>query len=337
MSVLSSCHWSCFLPTSRQSVVAALLVAAIFLHSSLAAAAGGYHVSNYILPPKLRKTGVVFAGVKIPLDKPEVARRVTEQLNFLLMDRRAAMMEWFDRMATHGGLIRKVLAHEKIPADFLYLCALLSDLEPNARTRSGGVGWWGLGSDRINRPAAVRWTSTNDWDDRRDPVLSTRIACTIFQWLRKKKFAADWLMAICAYVDGPERIERIAKKSSGFSYWGMVMPPGSEVIIPRLIALKIIDSDRDFYAVNVPPLPALAYDFLDRLKLKKDLPLHVIARWCGTNPRSIWELNPGVAPTTGVLPKADQRNPSGFPLRVPKGMGNKVKKLLATEGYLAGS
>ncbi len=336
MSMSSSLQWSRILPTSRIFVTAGLLAAVVFLHSSVALAAGGYTASNYILPPKLRKTAVVFAGVKIPLDKPEVARRVTEQLNFLLMDRRAAMMEWFDRMATHGDLIQKVLAHEKVPADFLYLCALLSDLEPNARTRSGGVGWWALGSDKLKRPAAVRWVSTNDWDDRRDPVLSTRIACTLLQWLHKKKFASDWLLTICAYVDGPERIERIVKKSPGFSYWELVMPPGSEVIIPRLIALKIIDSDREFYAVRVPLPPPLTYDFLDRLKLKKDLPLYVVAQWCGTNPRSIWELNPGVAPTTGVLPKADQRNPSGFPLRVPKGMGKKVKKLLVTDGYLAG-
>lgn len=302
---------------------------------SCAEAAGGYNTSNYILPPKLRTTGVLFAGVSIPLDTPEVSRRVTEQLNYLLMDRRATMLEWFDRMATHGPIIRKVLAGEKVPADLLYLCALLSDLEPNARTRSGGIGWWALGSERRKRPPFVRWVSTNDWDDRRDPVLSTRIAGTLLQWLHKKKWTSDWLLTICAYVDGPERIENIVKKSPGFSYWEMVMPPLSEAIIPRLVALKIIDSDREFYAVNVPAPPVTAYDFLDRLKLKKDLPLHVVARWCGTNPRSMWELNPGVAPATGVLPKADQRNPSGFPLRVPKGMGGRVRKLLAKEGYLA--
>ena len=112
------------------------------------------------------------------------------------------------------------------------------------------------------------------------------------------------------------------------------MPPYSDAAIPRLVALKLIDTHKEYYAVAVPPIHALSYDYLHQLKLSKDLPLHVVAKWCGTNPRAIWELNPGVDPSTGLLPKADKRRPSGYPLRVPKGMGKKVRDRLVKEGYL---
>ena len=304
---------------------------------ALAATEAGYTRAGYVLPPDIVKSGVTFAGIKIRLDRKGVAVRVVDQINYLLMDRRAVMIKWFDRMSQRGPLIRKILAAEKVPADLRFLPVLLSGMLPNFRTRSGGVGLWALGSKRENhrRRLPAQWISTNDWDDRRDPAVSTRIACTMLQSLCRKKYAGDWLIAVCAFVDGAEPIDRAVKKAKGFSYWELVLPHYSEVIIPRLIALKIIDSHREYYGMDFARPGPLKYDFLGRLKLRKDLPLHMVAKWCGASPRHMWELNPGIDPSTGLLPKPEKRNPSGFPLRVPKGMGRKVKKLLVQHGYLS--
>lgn len=300
-------------------------------------AQSGFYRSQYILPSDVLKKGISFATVRIPLNRPDVSRRIAEQVNYLLMDRRAGMMEWFDRTAEVGPVMRRVLRDEKVPEDLIYLPALLSGMTPNATTRSGGVGWWALGSVKDKAmPSIAQWVSTNNWDDRRDPVLSTRIACTILNWIHQRKRTNDWLLAICAFIDGTERIDDVVEKTPGFSYWDMVMPPRSEVIIPRLIALKIIDGRRDLYGVDVKTPAPTEYDYLDRLKLVKDLPLYKVAQWCRTNPRSIWELNPGVDPSTGLLPKAEKRCPSGFPLRVPKGKAAKVRAMLVREGYLSG-
>ncbi|MGB6067776.1 MAG: transglycosylase SLT domain-containing protein [Desulfomonilaceae bacterium] len=319
---------------------AGLLAGILFLGTpcepSYAAEAPGYSRANYILPPDVQKQGVTFAGVRIPIDRHEVSSRVVDQINYLLMDRRAIMMGWFDRMGLYGPMIRQVLTEQKVPSDLIYLAAVLSDLLPNFRNRAGGVGWWALGSIKSKKDSSSgQWIVTDDWDDRRDPTLSTRIASTILQGILRRKSGSDWLLTICAFVDGADNIDVIMSKAKGFSYWDMVMPSYSEVIIPRLVALKIIDTHKSFYGVAVPPLPPLSHDFLGRLKLLKDLPLYVVANWCNTNARAIWELNPGVDPSTGVLPKADKRSPLGFPLRVPKGLGRKVKRSLMHEGYLA--
>jgi membrane-bound lytic murein transglycosylase D len=316
--------------------LAAVILLALASPPGSCIAARGYARAHYVLPPDVLENGISFAGESIPLDKKLVVQRIIEQVNFLLMDRRATMMEWFDRMAMYGPIIRRILAREKVPDDMIYVAALVSNFLPNFRSRSGGVGWWSLGSVKEKKSPPVQWVTTNDWDDRRDPVLSTRIASTILSWLHGRKTTNNWLLAICAFLEGTGKVDAAVEKAPGFSYWDTVMPPVSEIVIPRLVALKIIDTHREFYGVDITPPPPAAYDFLDRLKLVKDLPLHVVASWCGTNPRRIWELNPGVDPSTGVLPTPDKRSPSGFPLRVPKNMGAKVRRLLVKKGYLAG-
>ncbi|MBM3299710.1 MAG: transglycosylase SLT domain-containing protein, partial [Deltaproteobacteria bacterium] len=296
---------------------------------------GGFQRAGYLIPSDVKASGFTFSDAPIPLDRRDVGERVVDQVNYLLMDRRASMMEWFDRMAVFGPMIKQALAEEKVPEDLVYLCALVSDMLPNAATRSGGVGWWALGSGRSRNSSAPQWVTTNDWDDRRDPVISTKIAGRTLRGLLQKNGNNDWLLTIAAFLDGPDAVDTIVKKSPGFFFWDLVMPSYSEQVIPRLVALKLIETHRDFYAVDVPKLSPLDYDCLDQLKLAKDLPLHVVAKWCATNPRSMWELNPGVDPSSGVFPKADKRSPNGFPLRVPKGKGPLVQRMLTNEGYMS--
>ncbi len=315
-------------------MVGAMLVLGLLCHAGHSSAQSGYWRAHYILPKELRNTGILFADDRIPLNREDVAARVVEQMNYLLMDRRASMMEWFDRMAQYSEPIRRVLAEEKIPADLIYLSVLASEFSPGNKTSSGGVGWWALGANESKGSSNNQWVITNDWDDRRDPEISTKIACSILQRVHGKKEINNWLLTICAFVDSTEKIESAIKKAPGFTFWDIVAPSRSEMILPRLVALKIIDSHREFYGVDVPKLPPVRYDALGRVKLEKDLPLHVAAKCCNISPRAMWELNPGVDPGSGVVPKPDKRSPSGFPLRIPKGSGSKVRDLLVKEGYL---
>ena len=224
---------------------------------TIASDTGSYSRGSYILPHNMQKQSLTFAGVSIPLDRQEVNLRILDQLNYLLMDRRALVMEWFDRMAIYGPTIKKTLADESVPEDLFYLAVVVGDLLPVSRTRAGGVGWWSLIAvkEKKGQPQN-QWTSNNEWDDRRDPVLSTRIACGILKKLIQRN-NNDWLMAMCAYVDGTDKIDEILKKTPKFGYWDLVLPSYSEGLIPRLIALKIIDTHRSFYSVDVPPMPSV--------------------------------------------------------------------------------
>ncbi len=68
-----------------------------------------------MLPPTVREKGVTLAGTRIPTDRNDVHHRTLDQLNYLLMDRRSGIMEWFDRMAVYGPMMAKVLKDEAVP------------------------------------------------------------------------------------------------------------------------------------------------------------------------------------------------------------------------------
>jgi membrane-bound lytic murein transglycosylase D len=251
------------------------------------------------------------------------------------MDRHASIGEWFNRFVLYGPIVVESLRKDNIPTDLIYLSILLSEFDPDHKTRSGGLGWWALGPSRDGSTKnVVPWVITNDWDDRRDPEISTHLTAQMVQTLQNKNPKQDWLLLISAFIDGSDKIDPLIKKSPGFSFWDLVMPPSSDSLIPRLIALKIIHQHRNFYCITVTQTKPLAFDNLDRVKLSKDLPLALVTKWTGEIPRNIWGLNPGVDLVSGILPKSDKRVPNGYPLRVPRGTGPKVKNLLETEGYL---
>jgi membrane-bound lytic murein transglycosylase D len=274
-------------------------------------------------------------GEKVPLERSDVALRVSQQINYLLMDRRAVMLKWFDRIQMYGPLIRRSLERESAPVDMIYLACILSGMNPTARSRSGGVGWWALGSDHASTTRGKgEWLRTDNWDDRRDPEISTRIAANILKNQKSKGKVKTWILAVCAFLDGEKAMRKALKRVDGFGYWDIVTPTYSELAVPRLIALKIIHTHRRFYAVDTPFDGNFKIESLGRVKLKKDLPLHVIASWIRANPRYIWTMNPGVSPSTGVFPKADRRRSSGYPLRAPAGFGKRVMARIKAEKYM---
>ncbi len=284
----------------------------------------------YHLPPEMKKGDLVFAGSRIPLERHEVKARIEEQINYLLMDRRATLWEVLERMSSVGPLISATLSEEKLPVDLLYLSASLSDLSATSKTKSGGQGWWNLGS---LKNSGQSWSTSNEWDDRRDPVISTKLASGIFNQLRAKNPKFDWLFSIAAFVDGPDKIEHILKKNPGFGFWDVLAPTFSETIVPRMIALKIINDNRKYFDVEITPPPLIAFDLIDKQKLSKDLPLRTLSQWTGQTPRELWELNPGVDPAFGGFVKFDRRYPYATFMRIPKGSGRKVKESLDSEGF----
>ncbi|MGD9819527.1 MAG: hypothetical protein AB7V04_12640 [Desulfomonilaceae bacterium] len=284
----------------------------------------------YDLPPQIKKSGVFFSGSRVPLERQDVAERIEDQINYYLLDRRASLIDVLERLSVQGPVIGAALTEEKLPADLIYVAAAVSDLLPTAKTKSGGYGWWSLGSLKPNNT----WSSTKEWDDRRDPVISTKLASSLFNQIRSKNSKFDWLFSIASFVDGTDKIELMAKKSPGFTYWDVVAPSFSETLIPRVVALKIINENRKYFEIDVPSTPPLEFDLVDNLKLNKDLPIRSLSQWLGVTPRRAWELNPGIDPTFGAFPKSDKRNPNATFLRVPKGSGQKAKALISSEGYM---
>jgi len=304
---------------------------------------------RYGLPPGVEKGGLQVCGQNVPISRRDVRRRIVNEINYLLMDRRSLVLTWLSRADTLRPVIIPVLRKYAVPPEFLYLSAIESSYDGRALSTAGAFGYWQfIKSTALCGPNGC---DEYDWkmnitkwkDERGDLVRSTHSAARYLAWMNRVKKVTtgdkssdgfnDWLLTAAAYNAGPTRVLERLNLFGARSYWDVPLPPETERYVPRLIALSIISSHRDFYDVNVPPRRTVAFDTLQKVRLTKDLPLAAMARLLGTTPRAVWKLNSQIVADNAVFPARVGKKAIDHTIHVPKGAGNKFMAQLKAHGY----
>lgn len=306
---------------------------------------------RYGLPSRIEESGLVFAGQKIPIHRKDVRKRIVDEINYLLLDRRSRVLVWLSRADYFKPLVARVLQKYKVPPEFLFLAAIESSYDPRALSSAGAYGYWQfIKSTAICGPSGC---DEYDWsmkitrwkDDRADLVQSTHSAARYLAWLcrvrrinldneKPREGFQDWLLTAAAYNAGPARvIQRLNLFRSG-SYWDVALPIETEKYVPRLIALSTISANRRFYDVQIHPQRTVSFDTLKGVRLAKDLSFAAMAKLLGTTPRSIWELNAQISPYKAVFPAKSGRTTIPHTIRVPKGNADKFRAQLKAHGYV---
>lgn len=296
------------------------------------------------LPSTLLQKGFVFCGEKIPLDRPDVRRRIEYQLEYLLGDFRETTGLWLRRKDRYAGVIEDVLRKEGVPAEFHLLPALESGYKRAVVSPSLATGWW-----QFVRPTAIRslsaekalnWTLQIDGrvDQRKDLALSTRSAARYLKWMRSKLVfggeQGSWLTTAAAYNAGfDEARHRIAAYGTP-CYWDMKLPLETEHYVPRWIALSIIDAHRLLYEVEGTAVTPLTFDTLEDLRLSKDVPLALIATLTQASVRLIRELNGSLNHGESKFRAAGDGSERGCTIHVPSGTRDMVLSQLKSKGYV---
>jgi membrane-bound lytic murein transglycosylase D len=290
------------------------------------------------LPPGVEEKGLVFCGEHVPLERADVRKRIEYQIAYLLSDLRETTGIWLKRRDRYGEAMEGILEQEGLPKEFALLPALESGYSGAALSPSAAGGWW-----QFVRPTAVRshsrapdldWTlSVNDFrDERRDLVVSTRSAARYLKWMRSRLGCKSWLTSAAAYNAGLTEINyRVAAYGTDV-YWDMKLSLETEKYVPRWIALCLIDSNRKFYGLDVPPLSPVSFDAIEGVKLARDLPLSELATISESSIRFIREIN-------GAIPREQQvfkatKNSRELTIHVPKGSKTPVLKALRSRAYL---
>ncbi len=299
------------------------------------------------LPPEVTDAGFTFCGEHIPLERPDVRRRIEYQLTYLLTDLRDTTGIWLKRKDRYGEVIRRILHKEGVPSEFTLLPALESGYNRTVMSRSMAHGWW-----QFVRPTAVQsiarepeldWTLQVDgWEDeRRDLALSTRSAARYLKWLRTKLSdsanRSSWLTAAAAYNAGLSETKfRIAAYHT-ISYWNMKLPLETENYVPRWIAFSIIDANRKFYGVRVPAISPMHFDTLEGIQLTRDLPLTFLAAVCEAPVRFIREINGSLAKSETAFRATRNSHTLIHTIHVPRGWKARILKILKNQRYLKNS
>jgi membrane-bound lytic murein transglycosylase D len=290
------------------------------------------------LPPGLEERGLVFCGERIPLERDDVCRRIEYQIAYLLSDFRETTGIWLKRRDRYGEVMESILEKEGLPKEFALLAALESGYSCSALSGAAAGGWW-----QFVRPTAIRshtrspdlnWSLTvNDLrDERRDLVISTRSAARYLKWMRSRIGGKSWLTPAAAYNAGLTEIKyRVAAYGTDV-YWDMKLSLETEKYVPRWIALYLIDSNRKFYGINVPPVSPICFDTLEGIRLARDLPLSDLATMSESSIRFLREINAALRREQRVF-KATKKD-AELTIHVPKGSKATVLKALQLRRYV---
>jgi membrane-bound lytic murein transglycosylase D len=293
------------------------------------------------LPPETVKSGLTFCREKIPVERADVRRRIEYQIAYLLTDFRDTTGIWLKRKDRYGEVVKRILVKEGVPGEFALLPALESGYSRTVVSPSMARGWW-----QFVRPTAVQsiakdpeldWTLQVDgWkDERRDLAVSTRSAARYLKWLRTKLgdsgHYASWLMAAAAYNAGFSETKFRIEAYHTPSYWDMKLPLETENYVPRWIAFSIIDANRKFYGLGVPPIAPIFFDTIEGVRLSHDLPLTYLAAITESSVRFIREINGGLAQTETAFRAVRNKRDLSHTIHVPKGWKDRVMKVLKSQ------
>ncbi len=310
-----------------------------------------YHQTlRYTLPPAVEKSGLIFAGQRVPLERHDVRERILKEINYLLMDRRSKVSAWIAKADSLKPVISPILKSYDVPQEFLYLAAIESSYNGRALSSAGAYGFWQfMKATAMSGPKGCDqydWKRTiNHWkDERADLVKSTHSAARYLAWMNRVKKVSlenteekegfnDWFLTAAAYNAGPARV---TQRLNGFGvnhYWEAPLPTETEKYVPRWIALGLIGQNRAFYGLKPPPQPSGNFETVEKIRLTKDLSFAQMAKMLNTTPRMIWQLNSQIPPDKSVFPARVGGATLPHTIHLPKGATRKFMTQLAANGY----
>lgn len=305
---------------------------------------------RYGLPPAVEKSGLVFAGQMVPLERHDVRDRILREINYLLMDRRSKTTAWIAKADSLKPVISPILKSYDVPQEFIYLAAIESSYNGRALSSAGAYGFWQfMKATAMCGPAGCDqydWKRIiNHWkDERADLVKSTHSAARYLAWMNRVKKVSltagqekegfgDWFLTAAAYNAGPGRV---TQRLNGFGvshYWEAPLPVETEKYVPRWIALGIISQNRSFYGLKPPVQPSVNFETVEKIKLSKDLSFAELAKMINTTPRLVWQLNSQIPADKSVFPARSGGTSLQHTINLPKGAKARFMTQLAANGY----
>jgi|GEM_PF-624514 len=287
---------------------------------------------RYALPPDILKKPYSFAGETIPLERSDVRYRITAQVNFLLLDARSVLIEWLIQYDTRGWLLRELLAKAGAPSEFVLFASVLPGMTKTNKKVSYSGLWF------LDKPCGKHEgleMEDDSWhDDRMDIQLATRCFASRIKSLRSQIKGQNWLLAAAAYTTSASTINDAQLKWDASCFWDVPLPPTTEQLISRWIALTIINAHRQFYGIRIPRQAPLVFEQIVGIRLTCDLTIAKIAQLLGIPAREVLASNPKIKPTHPTFPAKVGALVLTHTIQVPKGKGSSLMEKLRSSGYI---
>jgi len=176
-----------------------------------------------------------------------------------------------------------------LPLELKYLTIVESNLNANAKSKSGAVGLWQF---LLNTCKLFDLEVNSYIDERRDPYKSTDAACRYLNYLYSTY--NDWQLVLSSYNSGPGDIRKAIERSNGRTNYWEIRPYLSEQAknyVPAFIAsLYLMNHYKEH---NIKPEPP-RFDFknIDTLWINYAVSFNQISEITGVSIDELKFLNP---------------------------------------------
>jgi hypothetical protein len=192
---------------------------------------------------------------------------VQEQIDYFCRpENRATLRTVFARKRRYEKMIREELAAARLPEDFIYIAMQESLLDTAAQSQNDARGLWQL------VPVTAREYDVQvpeDWkqlppssDQRTHPRVSTRAAASLLRVLYGE--FGDAALVMAAYNAGATKLRKVLRRIedpvNDRDFWYLyrmgMLPAETNQYVPKIIAMILIDRDRERYGFGRKAAPA---------------------------------------------------------------------------------
>ncbi|MCT4665102.1 MAG: lytic transglycosylase domain-containing protein [Flavobacteriales bacterium] len=198
--------------------------------------------NTYEIAALKKPTKITFAGIKIPLNEPDLYERFDRELHVNTY-RHSSTIILIKRAKKYFPIIEPILAKHGIPDDFKYLAVAESGLD-NVTSPAGAKGFW-----QFMKPTAKSFgMEVNDYvDERYHLEKATEAACKYLKKARKQLGNADWMTVAASYNRGVGGIKKQQNRQGSTHYLDLILNPETSRYIFRIAAIKqILKNPRNY-------------------------------------------------------------------------------------------
>ncbi len=215
------------------------------------------------------------------------------------------------RSGRYLGLMQGILREEGLPEDLVYVAMVESAFKYQAHSRAAAHGFWQF-IDGTGRRYGLH--KTRAYDERSDPVKSTRAAAAYFRDLYE--MFGDWHLVMAAYDAGEGKILRSLQRTGARDFWGLaqgnVLRRETRDYVPFVLATALIAKDPARFGFDVVPDPPLTWDVV---AVTKPVDLARVADAVGATLPDLHLLN------SELKTRSTPHGVPSYGLRVPRGTG----------------
>lgn len=158
-------------------------------------------MQSFSATPRFENVQTIF-DQKIDLSRYDLHERFERELTNICYTHNSTILT-IKRANRLLPIIEPILKEEGVPADFIYLCCIESNLNQRAKSPAGAAGLWQFMPETARQYGLV---VNDEVDERYHTVKATHAAC---QYLKNAyKNFGDWMNVAASYNAGPAGISR---------------------------------------------------------------------------------------------------------------------------------